>query len=335
MQQNYQDAMTIVRKHGKTDIFLTFTANPSWQEILENLLPNQKPQDRPDIVTRVFNLKFKQLLCDILDLNLFGKVIAYVYTVEFQKRGLPHTHMILSLADQDKPRTPEHIDRIISAEIPDQNTHTREHHIAKKHMMHGPCGILNPSCICMQDGKCTKKFPKDLAQQTEVNVNGYPLYRRREKEQPPSKTFEQLTESLTTRSKNAARAMSLLEDDAEHRRCLQDAAVINMLAHMRQLFATLILFQTPSNINDLFTEFQEDMADDYVRHDQLQDSNTTFQQQHIHMCLADIQNNLHIHGKSLQDFPEMPQLPADYAQPQQPADEINIKQEREQGQQML
>eukprot|EP00794_Sanderia_malayensis_P013661 gene13661-biopygen10956 len=101
-QQNYQDAMTIVRKHGKPDIFLTFTANPSWQDILEDLLPNQKPQDRPDIVTRVFHLKFKELLCDILDLNFFGKVIAYVYTVEFQKRGLPHTHMILSLADEDK-----------------------------------------------------------------------------------------------------------------------------------------------------------------------------------------------------------------------------------------
>eukprot|EP00794_Sanderia_malayensis_P017121 gene17121-biopygen14740 len=43
MQQNYQDAMTIVRKHGKPDIFLTFTANPNWQEILDNLLPNQKP----------------------------------------------------------------------------------------------------------------------------------------------------------------------------------------------------------------------------------------------------------------------------------------------------
>eukprot|EP00794_Sanderia_malayensis_P000981 gene981-biopygen234 len=175
MQQNYQDAMTIVRTHAKPDIVLTFTANPSWQEILENLLPNQKPQDRPDIVTRVLNLKFKELLCDILDLNFFGKVIAYVYTVEFQKRGLPHTHMILSLAEQDKPRTLKHIDRR------DQNTHTREHHIVKKHMMHGPCGILNPSCICMQDGKCTKKFPKDLAQQTELNVNGYPLYRRRGK----------------------------------------------------------------------------------------------------------------------------------------------------------
>eukprot|EP00794_Sanderia_malayensis_P014510 gene14510-biopygen11614 len=76
------------------------------------------------------------------------------------------------------------------------------------------------------------------------------------------------------------------------------------------------------------------MAEDYVRHDQLQDPNATFQQQHIHMLLADIQKNLHIHAKSLQDFPEMPQPPADYAQPQQPAD-INIEQEGEQGQQIL
>eukprot|EP00794_Sanderia_malayensis_P011663 gene11663-biopygen9333 len=82
-------------------------------------------------------------------------------------------------------------------------------------------------------------------------------------------------------------------------------------------------------------EFQEDMPEDYIRHNQLQHPNATFQQQHIHMCLADIQKNLHIHGISLKDFPEMPQLLADYAQPQQPADEINIEQEREQGQRMF
>eukprot|EP00794_Sanderia_malayensis_P006623 gene6623-biopygen5393 len=154
------------------------------------------------------------------------------------------------------------------------------------------------------------------------------------KEQPPSKTFEQLTESLTTRSR--------MQQEQWHlgRRCraqtlLADAVVVHMPAQMRQLFATLILFQTPSDIDALFTEFQEDMAEDYVRHDLLQDPNATFQQQHIHMCLADIQRNLQIHGKSLKDFPEMPQLPADYAQPRQAADEINIEQEREQGQRMF
>eukprot|EP00794_Sanderia_malayensis_P001043 gene1043-biopygen276 len=54
--------------------------------------------------------------------------------------------------------------------------------------------------------------------------------------------------------KNAARAMSLLENDVEHRRCLRDAVVFHLPAQMRQLFATLILFQTPSD-NAIFTEF--------------------------------------------------------------------------------
>eukprot|EP00794_Sanderia_malayensis_P002239 gene2239-biopygen2002 len=125
--------------------------------------------------------------------------------------------------------------------------------------------------------------------------------------------------------KNATRAKSLLEDDAEHKRCLQHAAIIHMPAQMRQLFATIILCQTPNNINALFTKFQEDMADDYARHDELQDRNAAFQLQHIHMCLADIQNNLYIHGKSLQDFPKMLQLPANYACSQQADGEINIK----------
>ena len=55
MFQNYdQDAMTIVRKYGKPDVFLTMTANPWWPEIIENSHPNQKANDRPDIVSRVF-----------------------------------------------------------------------------------------------------------------------------------------------------------------------------------------------------------------------------------------------------------------------------------------
>ena len=46
-------------------------------------------------------------------------------------------------------------------------------------MIHGPCGDLNPQSASMEDGKCKKKFPKPLHQQTECSVNGYPLYRRR------------------------------------------------------------------------------------------------------------------------------------------------------------
>ena len=35
MVQKYQDAMAIVRKYGKPDLFITFTCNPNWAEICE------------------------------------------------------------------------------------------------------------------------------------------------------------------------------------------------------------------------------------------------------------------------------------------------------------
>jgi hypothetical protein len=60
--QNYNDAMAIVGEFGKPDFFITFTCNSMWPEITAALLTNQSPCDRPDIVFRVFNLKFRHLL---------------------------------------------------------------------------------------------------------------------------------------------------------------------------------------------------------------------------------------------------------------------------------
>jgi hypothetical protein len=57
--------MAIVREFGKPDLFLTFTCNPKWKEIKDNLLPGQKSHDRTDIVARVFYIKMKCLLEDL------------------------------------------------------------------------------------------------------------------------------------------------------------------------------------------------------------------------------------------------------------------------------
>ncbi|GBN57856.1 hypothetical protein AVEN_43929-1, partial [Araneus ventricosus] len=75
-QKNYQDAMAMVRKFGKPDLFLTFTCNPSWSEILNSMEGVQRPEDRPDIIVRVFNMKLKELLEDICKHGIFGTVLA-------------------------------------------------------------------------------------------------------------------------------------------------------------------------------------------------------------------------------------------------------------------
>jgi hypothetical protein len=86
MHQLYQDAMAIVMKYGKPDLFLTFTCNPNWPEIQRELKNNQKAADRPDITTRIFRMKLKYLLDLLLKKQVFGKVISNIYVIEFQKR---------------------------------------------------------------------------------------------------------------------------------------------------------------------------------------------------------------------------------------------------------
>lgn len=80
-----------------SDLYITFTTIPAWLEIVEALLPGQIPSDRPDIVAHVFHLKYESLLHDIMKKNEFGKAVAYVYTIEYKKRGLPHVHLIVFL----------------------------------------------------------------------------------------------------------------------------------------------------------------------------------------------------------------------------------------------
>ena len=38
--------------------------------------------------------------------------------------------------------------RIISDEIPDKKKYLELHKLVIKHMMHGPCGVLNRDCPC-------------------------------------------------------------------------------------------------------------------------------------------------------------------------------------------
>lgn len=127
---------------------------------------------------RVFKAKLKELINIIVKKCIFGRVVAIIYTIEFQKRGLPHAHILITLHENDKIVGPAGIDRVVSAEIPDIQTHPKLHAYVKAHMMHGPCGTLNPNSVCMRDGKCSKDFPKDFVPFTREAVSGYPLYKR-------------------------------------------------------------------------------------------------------------------------------------------------------------
>ena len=121
MIQHCQDALAIIRYFHSADLFLTMTANPNWPEIKEGLLPGQTAADRPDLVDHVFRAKVKALMDDLFENGYFGHVVARMWTIEFQKCGLPHIHMIIFLKGEHKLRTPEDIHSLLSAEFPNDS----------------------------------------------------------------------------------------------------------------------------------------------------------------------------------------------------------------------
>ncbi|GJS24178.1 DNA helicase PIF1, ATP-dependent [Tanacetum coccineum] len=133
MMQNYLDAITLCKFYGL------------------------KSEDRPDVISRVFKIKLDCLMKELKDGHIFGRVKGVVYTIEFQKRGLPHCHILLWLETEDKITTTGKIDEYISANVPNKDEDPELYQLVTNHMMHGLCGADNLSCPCTVEYKCTKK----------------------------------------------------------------------------------------------------------------------------------------------------------------------------------
>ncbi|KAL7145790.1 hypothetical protein ABFS83_07G110900 [Erythranthe nasuta] len=151
MRRIYLDALALVQRFGKPDLFITMTCNPEWKEIQETLYAGQQAQD----------------------------LTAHVHVIEFQKRGLPHAHMLIILKSEYKITTPEQFDRFVCAELPDKEKYPGLYDLVLKHMMHGPCGELNFKNSCMIEGKCKYHYPRSYCESTLQGKDGYPIYKRK------------------------------------------------------------------------------------------------------------------------------------------------------------
>ena len=101
MYQLYLDAMAIVSALGKPDLFITFTCNPKWPEI-QSLISSKISQQALTVqICRVFHMKLASLMQDLLGSDgkpgIFGRAIGKIHIIEYQKRGLPHAHILLIL----------------------------------------------------------------------------------------------------------------------------------------------------------------------------------------------------------------------------------------------
>ena len=104
------------------------TANPSWSEVEENVFTYDNDDDDPDDPSRSQSAsdcpdivqKMKAMLKDLKG-GLFSDILGFVFTTEFQKRGLSHIYLLLFLKGPFKICDAAHVDSIVSAEIPGQD----------------------------------------------------------------------------------------------------------------------------------------------------------------------------------------------------------------------
>ncbi|XP_074356515.1 uncharacterized protein LOC141696245 [Apium graveolens] len=129
---------------------------PASYKIME-YVPGCIAPNCPDIISRVFRLKLDQLMVDIKDKKHFGVCIGVMYVVEFQKRGLPHVHMLIWLDADSKKNLKQNVDNFVSAEIPDPLLDLVGYAAVKEFMIHGPCGTVR----------------------TTFDDSGFPMYMRR------------------------------------------------------------------------------------------------------------------------------------------------------------
>jgi hypothetical protein len=67
--------MAIVWSKGIPDVFLTFTCNPNWQEIIAKLEPDQTACDRPDFSPTNFKWRWKPFLKEWQKLDGLPKLL--------------------------------------------------------------------------------------------------------------------------------------------------------------------------------------------------------------------------------------------------------------------
>ncbi|CAI9718383.1 Hypothetical predicted protein [Octopus vulgaris] len=182
----FQNSMIVVQHIGKPSYFITITTNPNWDEIKNSLHPTEEPKDRSDICGGVFKIKYSSLIDDILKQNILGKVVAHYSTTEWQKRGLTHSHILLIMTEDSKPKTADAIDQVFYCEIHDKVTNPILHKIIPSCNIHDSCGQANMMSSCMeglgQQRYCSKGYPKAFRQATFVAENSFPEYRRRDRQ---------------------------------------------------------------------------------------------------------------------------------------------------------
>ena len=143
------DALALCRSFGKPSLFITMTTNPKWPEIISQLRLGQTASDIPVIVCRAFRNRLAALYKFLH--SRFGRVVYLITVVEFQKRGLPHAHLLVKLCPEILLNN---IDDVVSAELPSKDDKLELYQLVNEFMRHKESHLESLSSRCNKNGKC-------------------------------------------------------------------------------------------------------------------------------------------------------------------------------------
>lgn len=162
MNKLFQNSVAIVGVVGRPTWFIIFTTNSNCPEINSWIRSDQTHCDVAVFSCASF---FTYVSFERCEKGCTGKVTAFIVSIEFQKRGLPHGHILLCMDKDSQRNSPEQIDELAQAVIPvlqkknepNYESLLRVHRAVFEHNIHKPCAGRNYSCLdgC---GKCSKAF---------------------------------------------------------------------------------------------------------------------------------------------------------------------------------
>jgi hypothetical protein len=170
---NELDSLALVCHFGPPTFLITVTLNTNHPGLTQLLGPGENAFSRPDLTARFFHLMLravKERIRVVFSAPL-GGVAYFIHVIESQKRGLPHSHILLRTVRQ--PSLAE-LPRFISAELPDQQQHPIERNLVEQLMLH----VCSARCRRQGSLACKYRFPADSTDVCYTDEFGFTHYRR-------------------------------------------------------------------------------------------------------------------------------------------------------------
>ncbi|KAE8195410.1 hypothetical protein CF336_g3094 [Tilletia laevis] len=139
--EHVADALALATRFRKPQGMVTVTTNPEWAELKSMLRSNagQSATAVAALTVRVFNQRLQKFIARFK--RLFGKLLYIIQIIEFQKRGLPHSHIVFAV-DPELPVAA--IDKIVSGEVPPE-TSPRLRELVLKYMPLSDLTYVDPN----------------------------------------------------------------------------------------------------------------------------------------------------------------------------------------------